>query len=50
MGMGEKERKEKHKCFYTSDLREMAKPKNVSKIAKRHFKRKPYSKGNFIIN
>ena len=44
-----REPKKKNQCFYKSDLNEMSKPKNISKKAKSHFNRKPYSKGGFII-
>lgn len=44
-----KDPKKKNQCFRQGDFDEMIKPKNISKKAKSHFKRKPYSKGGFII-
>jgi hypothetical protein len=47
MNKREKEFNTKH--FSKSDLFKMTVAKNVSKVAKSHFNRKPYSKGGFII-
>lgn len=48
--MSKKEKEINTKHFNNSDLLKMCNPKNTSKIPKSHFKRKPYSIGNFIIN
>ena len=48
MNKREKEINTKH--FNKSDLLKMCNPKNTSKMAKSHFKRKPYSKDKLIIN
>ena len=50
MKLFEKVKTKKNQCFRQGDFDEMVKPKNISKRAKSHFKRKPYSKDKLIIN